>query len=103
MLTPREPWQPHPSETPLTTSFLRREALDWTHHQSLEFFSFHDLVVLLRFIMAEGTRLRVGIVGAGGVAQIIHLPTLALMSHLFTTIAICDVSKKVDGLTSGST
>lgn len=40
-------------------------------------------------------RLRVGILGAGEVAQVIHLPALAMLSHLFTTTAICDISKKV--------
>jgi predicted dehydrogenase len=36
--------------------------------------------------------LRVGIIGIGEVAQSIHLPTLALLSHLFTVVAICDIS-----------
>ena len=39
--------------------------------------------------------LRVGLIGAGEVAQVIHLPTLQLMNHLYTVSAICDVSKKV--------
>ena len=38
--------------------------------------------------------LRVGIIGAGEVAQVIHLPTLQLMNHLYTVSAICDVSQK---------
>lgn len=38
--------------------------------------------------------LRVGLIGAGEVAQVIHLPTLQLMNHLFTVSAICDVSQK---------
>ena len=38
--------------------------------------------------------LRVGLIGAGEVAQVIHLPTLQLMEHLYTVIAICDVSQK---------
>lgn len=37
--------------------------------------------------------LRVGIIGAGEVAQVIHLPTLSLLSHLFNVVAICDVSQ----------
>lgn len=37
--------------------------------------------------------LRVGIIGAGEVAQVIHLPTLSLISHLYTILAICDVSQ----------
>lgn len=38
--------------------------------------------------------LRVGLIGAGEVAQVIHLPTLQLMNHLYTVTAICDVSQK---------
>ncbi|KAF2725480.1 NAD(P)-binding protein [Polychaeton citri CBS 116435] len=37
-------------------------------------------------------KLRVGILGAGEVAQVIHLPTLALLSDLFTTVSVCDIS-----------
>jgi predicted dehydrogenase len=37
--------------------------------------------------------LGVGIIGAGEVAQVIHLPTLSLLSHLYTLVAICDVSQ----------
>jgi predicted dehydrogenase len=37
--------------------------------------------------------LGVGIIGAGEVAQVIHLPTLSLLSHLYTIVAICDVSQ----------
>lgn len=38
--------------------------------------------------------LRVGIIGAGLVAQTVHLPTLALLTHLYTVIGICDISPK---------
>ena len=38
--------------------------------------------------------LRVGIIGCGEVAQVIHLPTLHLLNHLYTVIAICDISQK---------
>lgn len=38
--------------------------------------------------------LRVGIIGCGEVAQVIHLPTLHLLNHLYTVTAICDVSQK---------
>ena len=38
--------------------------------------------------------LRVGIIGAGEVAQVIHLPTLSLLSHLYTVVAICDISQQ---------
>ncbi len=37
---------------------------------------------------------RVGVIGAGEVAQVIHLPNLQLMNHLYTVSAICDVSQK---------
>lgn len=40
----------------------------------------------------ESNRLRIGLLGAGSVAQVIHLPVLALMSHLFTPTIICDIS-----------
>jgi hypothetical protein len=40
-------------------------------------------------------RLRVGIIGAGEVAQVIHLPALAMLSHLYITTAVCDILKKV--------
>jgi len=39
-------------------------------------------------------RLRVVILGAGEVAQVIHLPTLHLLNHLYTVVAISDVSPK---------
>ena len=38
--------------------------------------------------------LRVGLIGAGEVAQVIHLPTLQLLTHLYTVSAICDMSQK---------
>lgn len=43
----------------------------------------------------EQKRLRVGIIGAGEVAQVIHLPVLSLLAHLYTTTIVCDLSKKV--------
>ncbi|KAI5478014.1 hypothetical protein MNV49_005706 [Pseudohyphozyma bogoriensis] len=42
----------------------------------------------------KGTILRVGIAGAGEVAQAVHLPTLRLLSHLYKVVAICDVSQQ---------
>ncbi|KFY77291.1 hypothetical protein V499_03274 [Pseudogymnoascus sp. VKM F-103] len=36
--------------------------------------------------------LKVGLIGLGEVAQAVHLPTLSLLSHLFTVVAICDIS-----------
>ena len=41
------------------------------------------------------SRLRIGIVGCGEVAQIIHLPTLYQLSDLFEVSALCDVSQGV--------
>jgi predicted dehydrogenase len=38
--------------------------------------------------------IRVGILGAGEVSQVVHLPTLSLLSHLYTVVGICDVSKE---------
>ena len=37
-------------------------------------------------------RVRVGIVGCGEVTQVIHLPTLIFLSHLFHITVLCDVS-----------
>ncbi|KAK4695211.1 hypothetical protein P7C71_g2498, partial [Lecanoromycetidae sp. Uapishka_2] len=42
--------------------------------------------------------LRVGIIGAGEVAQVIHLPTLNLLSHLYSVVAISDLSLKTSEL-----
>lgn len=41
-------------------------------------------------------QLRVGVIGAGEVAQVIHLPVLSMLSHLYTVSIICDLSKKVE-------
>jgi predicted dehydrogenase len=40
-------------------------------------------------------QLRVGIVGCGEVAQIIHLPSLNQLADQFTVTALCDVSEQV--------
>jgi predicted dehydrogenase len=40
-------------------------------------------------------RLRIGIVGCGEVAQIIHLPSLAFLGERFEVTALCDVSDQV--------
>lgn len=45
--------------------------------------------------MKSQSQLRVGLIGAGEVAQVIHLPVLALLSHLYKTTVICDLSKTV--------
>ena len=39
--------------------------------------------------------LRVGVVGCGEVAQIIHLPALAQLPEYFSVTALCDVSANV--------
>jgi predicted dehydrogenase len=44
--------------------------------------------------MAETKKLRLGLIGAGEVAQGIHIPTLQLLDHLYVIVAICDISKK---------
>lgn len=44
--------------------------------------------------MSEAERLRVGIIGAGEVSQVIHLPTLSLLSHLYEVKIIADISRK---------
>jgi predicted dehydrogenase len=44
--------------------------------------------------MAETKKLQVGIIGAGEVAQVIHIPTLQLLDHLYSIVAICDISQK---------
>lgn len=38
--------------------------------------------------------LQVGIIGAGDVAQVVHIPTLLFLSQLFKIALICDVSKQ---------
>ncbi|KAH6665926.1 hypothetical protein B0J14DRAFT_629930 [Halenospora varia] len=38
--------------------------------------------------------LKVGVIGRGDVAQVIYLPILQLLSHLYTVTIICDISKK---------
>lgn len=38
--------------------------------------------------------IRVGIIGTGDVAQIIHLPTLQLMSHKYKVTALSDISRQ---------
>ncbi|KAF2494852.1 NAD(P)-binding protein [Lophium mytilinum] len=44
--------------------------------------------------MSEPQRLRVGVIGAGEVAQVIHLPVLALLFHPYSVTIICDISAK---------
>ncbi|KAF2135903.1 uncharacterized protein K452DRAFT_322791 [Aplosporella prunicola CBS 121167] len=44
--------------------------------------------------MAAPAKLRVGIIGAGEVTQVIHLPVLSLLSHLYSVETICDISRK---------
>jgi predicted dehydrogenase len=45
--------------------------------------------------MATSTKIiRVGVIGAGMVSQVVHLPTLLLLDKLYTVVGICDVSKE---------
>jgi len=39
-------------------------------------------------------RIRVGVVGAGEVTQVVHLPTLKFLSDKYAVTAICDVSRE---------
>lgn len=41
--------------------------------------------------------IHVGVIGAGEVARVIHLPTLQLLNHLYRIVAVCDLSLKVVG------
>ncbi|KAL2358209.1 hypothetical protein BJ546DRAFT_1023797 [Cryomyces antarcticus] len=41
-----------------------------------------------------GRLFRVGIIGAGEVAQVIHLPTLQLLNHLYKIAIVCDISQQ---------
>jgi predicted dehydrogenase len=47
--------------------------------------------------MAESKRLRVGVVGCGTVAQIMHLPYLRSLPELYEIAAICDLSPSLLG------
>ena len=38
------------------------------------------------------SRMRVGVIGCGGIAQIMHLPHLKELHELFEVVALCDVS-----------
>src|SRR5919108_1147089 len=42
-----------------------------------------------------GRQIRVGVIGCGEVAQIIHLPTLAQLADHFVVTALCDISPTV--------
>ncbi|KAI9742804.1 MAG: hypothetical protein M1818_003533 [Claussenomyces sp. TS43310] len=44
--------------------------------------------------MVERKKLGVGIIGAGEVAQVIHIPTLLLLNELYRIVSICDVSPR---------
>ena len=40
-------------------------------------------------------KLRVGVIGCGGIAQMMHLPTLAERPDLFEIAAVADISEAV--------
>ena len=42
--------------------------------------------------MTEPERLRVGVIGCGGIAQMMHLPHLYSLSGLYEIAALCDIS-----------
>ncbi len=42
--------------------------------------------------MANSKQLRVGVIGCGAIAQIMHLPNLRSLPKLFEIAAICDLS-----------
>src|ERR671923_303766 len=42
-----------------------------------------------------GRQIRVGVIGCGEVAQIIHLPTLAQLAGHYEVTALCDISREV--------
>src|SRR5919204_2445025 len=47
----------------------------------------------------DSRRVRVGVIGCGEVAQIIHLPTLSQLADRFEVTALCDISRTVlDGV-----
>jgi predicted dehydrogenase len=47
----------------------------------------------------DSRRIRVGVIGCGEVAQIIHLPTLSQLADRFEVTALCDISRTVlDGV-----
>ncbi len=45
--------------------------------------------------MAEVKKLRVGVIGCGGIAQMMHLPFLAKHDRLFELASLCDLSPRV--------
>lgn len=45
--------------------------------------------------MSESKRLRVGVIGCGGIAQMMHLPYLFSLPDRFELAALCDVSAQV--------
>lgn len=80
-------------ESQLSTSARSAKCFSQTRpHSTLRETSLHKTRTMAD---SQNRVLRVGVIGAGEVAQVIHLPCLSLLSHLFTTTVICDLSKKV--------
>ena len=48
--------------------------------------------------MQGAARIRVGVVGCGLIAQVMHLPYLAELSDRFELVAVCDLSPAGQGL-----
>ena len=55
----------------------------------------HNSRAALRTDDRKMSRIRIGIIGCGSVSQIVHLPTLNQLNHLFEVTALCDVSPNV--------
>lgn len=45
--------------------------------------------------MGDSRRLKVGVIGCGGIAQMMHLPYLQNLSERFEVVALCDLSRGV--------
>ena len=45
-------------------------------------------------------RLKVGVIGAGGIAQIEHIPNLMKLKQQFEILGVCDPSAKVRAFVS---
>lgn len=44
--------------------------------------------------VAKDRVLRVGIIGCGEISQVVHIPNINALSHLFKTTYLCDISKQ---------
>ena len=44
--------------------------------------------------MEQNRKLKVGLIGAGGIANAVHLPAYSRMKDLFDVVAVCDIKKE---------